>query len=285
MGGFPLGLSSPPTNTAEVIDLQAGATWRYVAPMAKARVQLNATLLPDGKALVTGGHQGTVNNDPTKPVYLAEMWDPQTETWASMASMAIYRGYHSTTTLLPDGRVVCAGGDGGTPSGDNREIYSPPYLFKGPRPTIISAPATVGYGQAFFVETPDAASITNVNWLALGSSTHAVNMGQRINHLTFSQTPGGLNVTAPANANLCPPGPYMLFILTSDGVPSVAAHIIVGVNTAPVANDDAYSTDEDTPLAVPVPGILDDDDAEDDTLTAVLVSGPSSTRVRPSRSR
>jgi hypothetical protein len=228
MGGFPLGNSSPPTNTAEVIDLQAGATWRYVAPMAVARTQLNATLLPDGKVLVTGGHSGVGNNDPTQPVYLAEMWDPQTETWSSMASMTIYRGYHSTSTLLPDGRVVCAGGDEGIPAGDNREIYSPPYLFKGPRPTIVGAPATVGHGETFFVETPDAASITNVNWLALGSSTHAVNMGQRINHLSFSQAPGGLNVTAPANARLCPPGPYMLFILTSDGVPSVAAHIMVG---------------------------------------------------------
>ena len=68
----------------------------------------------------------------------------------------------------------------------------------------------------------------------------------------------------------------MLFILTSDGVPSVAAHIMVGVNTAPVAVDDSYSTEEDTPLTVPAPGVLDnDDDAEDDTLTAVLVSGPS----------
>src|SRR6185436_10949255 len=114
-------------------------------------------------------------------------------------------------------------------SGDNREIYSPPYLFKGPRPTITSAPATAGYGQTFFVATPDGTSITKVNLLALSSSTHAVNMNQRINHLTFSQVPGGLNVTAPANSVLCPPGPQMLFILTGDGVPSVAAHLMAGV--------------------------------------------------------
>src|SRR6185436_21080162 len=179
--------NSKPTNRVEVIDLQGSATWRYVAPMAEHRAQGNATLLPDGKVLVTGGHKGTGLNDPTAPVYLAEMWDPQTETWSSMASMAIFRGYHSTSTLLPDGRVLCAGGDDAVPSGDNREIYSPPYLFKGPRPTISAAPATVSYGQTFFVATPDAASITKVNLLALSSSTHAVNMNQRINHLTFSQ--------------------------------------------------------------------------------------------------
>jgi hypothetical protein len=214
-GGFPGGQSTP-TNTAEVIDLQGDATWRYVAPMTEPRTSLNATLLPDGKVLVTGGHKGTGINDPANPVYLAEMWDPQTETWSSMASMTVPRLYHSTATLLPDGRVVCAGGDLATPSGNNREIYSPPYLFKGPRPTIASAPAAVGYGQTFFVETPDALSITSVNWLAPGATTHALNMGQRINHLAFSQADGGLNVTAPSSANLCPKGYYMLFILTNE---------------------------------------------------------------------
>lgn len=217
-----------PTNTGEVIDLQGDSTWRYVAPMAEPRVQLNATLLPDGKVLVTGGHKGVGHNDPTQPVYLAEMWDPQTETWSNMASMAIFRGYHSTATLLPDGRVVSAGGDGADPSGNNREIYSPPYLFNGPRPTILSAPTAVGYGQTFFVETPDASSITNVNWLALGATTHALNMGQRINRLTFAQAQGGLDVTAPPGGTLCPPGYYMLFILTNDGVPSVARIVKIG---------------------------------------------------------
>jgi hypothetical protein len=219
---------SKPTNRVEVIDLQGSATWRFVAPMAERRSQLNTTLLPDGKVLVTGGHKGSGLNDPTAPVYLAEMWDPQTETWSNMASEAIFRGNHSTATLLPDARVVVAGGDLANPSGNNREIYSPPYLFKGPRPTITSAPGTVGYGQTIFVETPDAATITNVNWLALGATTHAFNQGQRINRLTFSQSPGGLDVTAPANGNLCPPGYYMLFILTGDGVPSVARIIKIG---------------------------------------------------------
>jgi hypothetical protein len=222
IAGGAVTFQSTPTNLVEVIDLQAGATWRYVAPMAEHRSQLNTTLLPDGKVLVTGGHKGTGLNDPTAPVYLAEMWDPQTETWSNMASEAIFRGNHSTATLLPDARVVVAGGDLANPGGENREIYSPPYLFKGPRPTITGAPGNVGYGQTFFVQTPDAASITNVNWLALGATTHAFNQGQRINRLTFSQAQGGLDVTAPANGNLCPPGYYMLFILTSDGVPSVA---------------------------------------------------------------
>ena len=60
------------------------------------------------------------------------------------------------------------------------EIYSPPYLFKGARPTITSAPTSVAYGQSFFVETPDAAAISKVTMLRLSSVTHAFNMSQYI---------------------------------------------------------------------------------------------------------
>jgi hypothetical protein len=102
------------------------------------------------------------------------------------------------------------------------EIFSPPYLFQGPRPTIVSAPASVTYGQTFFVQTPDAANITQVTWIRLSTVTHTFNENQRINLLNFSQAAGGLNVTAPASSNFAPPGHYMLFIL-QNGVPSVAA--------------------------------------------------------------
>ena len=70
-------------------------------------------------------------------MYAAELWDPATETWTTLASMATYRGYHSTAFVLPDGRVVSAGGED---VGANAEIFSPPYLFQGPRPTITAAP-------------------------------------------------------------------------------------------------------------------------------------------------
>ena len=51
---------------------------------------------------------------------------------------------------------------------------------------------------------------------------------------------------------------------------------ITGVNDAPVAVDDAYSTDEDTPLSVAAAGVLaNDSDVEGDPLAAVLVSGPA----------
>ena len=150
------GGGDPPTKTAEVIDLtQSSPTWRAVGSMAVARRQLNATLLPDGTVLVTGGTRGSGfnNTDPGNPVYAAELWDPATETWTTLASTTsgIPRVYHSCALLLPDARVLSMGGNGQMTS----EIYSPPYLFKGTRPAITSAPTSVAYGQSFFVGTPD----------------------------------------------------------------------------------------------------------------------------------
>jgi titin len=108
-------------------------------------------------------------------------------------------------------------------TGASYEVYSPPYLFKGARPTITSAPGSVGYGDNFFVQTPDAANISQVSWIALSSMTHTMEQNQRFLRLSFTQASGGLNVTAPASGNLSPPGYYMLFIVNSNGVPSVAA--------------------------------------------------------------
>lgn len=222
------GGGDPPTNTAEVIDLNAATpAWRFVGSMSNARRQFDATLLPDGRVLATGGSSGAGFDNSSAPVYAAEMWDPTTEQWTTMASNTIYHGYHSNALLLPDGRVFTSGGD----DQPNAEIYSPPYLFKGARPAISSAPATVSYGQTFFVQTANAASIATVTWIRLPSVTHAFNMNQRINRLSFSQATGGLNVTAPSNANLCPPGHYMLFILDGNGVPSVAK--IIQISAAP----------------------------------------------------
>jgi hypothetical protein len=140
-----------------------------------------------------------------------------------MASMARPRIYHSTAVLLPDGRVLSAGGGRWGPSYLDAEFYSPPYLFKGTRPTITSAPATVGYGLDFFVQTPDGANITAVTLLRLGSVTHAFNANQRFLKLTFLPSAGGLTVRAPSTAALAPPGHYMLFLLNANGVPSVAS--------------------------------------------------------------
>ena len=227
-----VGGGDPPTATAEVIDLNATSpSWRAVGSMASARRHLNATVLPDGNVLATGGSSGPGSDNSHLAVQAAEMWNPATETWTSMASYVdwppTYRGYHSTALLLPDGRVLSAGGDGRPTA----EIYSPPYLFKGPRPTVTSVPSSVAYGETFVISSADAANISQVTWIRLSSVTHAINMDQRFSRLPFTQIADGLSVTAPANPNGSPPGYYMLFAVNSAGVPSVGAIVRIGTNS------------------------------------------------------
>lgn len=222
------GGQNPPTGSAEIINLNSMfARWSYTGTMSFARRQLNATLLPDGKVLATGGTSASGFNNATGSVLAAEVWDPATGRWTTLASMSVRRLYHSTAVLLPDGRVLSAGGgmpaspQGGDANHLDAQIYSPPYLFLGPRPDLSFAPEKVEYGKAFTVSTPDAANIAQVTWVRLASVTHAFDQSQRFNRLRFSRDQRSLKVTAPSKREDCPPGPYLLFILNEKGVPSI----------------------------------------------------------------
>ena len=226
-----VGGGSPATKTAEIIDLRAAApVWQFTGSMQFPRRYMNATALADGKVLATGGGAGS--NNASTAVYAAELWDPATGLWSTMASMQRARLYHGTAVLLPDGRVLSTGG--GRPPATNgvnnldAEIFSPPYLFAGPRPQLGSAPASVAYGEQFFVATPDAATVTSASWIGLSSVTHDFNSGQRFSRLRVAPAAGGLTITAPADRRLSPPGHYMLFLLNAQGVPSVSQIIRIG---------------------------------------------------------
>ncbi len=239
-----VGGANPATNTAEILDLKASKpAWQSTGSMSYARQYLNATILADGTVLATGGTAGGLIG--TNNVLPSEIWTPATGLWTVVASLPHQRLYHSTATLLSDGRVLSAGGITGAPGGKgietdpvykDAEIYSPPYLFNGPRPTITAAPQSVAYGETFIVTTPDAASIANVNWIRLSSTTHGFNMNQRLRHVRFTPTSdgSGLTVSAPLNPNTCPPGHYLMFILNGLGVPSVASIIHISSTTESV---------------------------------------------------
>lgn len=221
----------PSASTAYVLDMmQSSPAWVQVSSMHFPRGYHSMVMLPDGNVLVTNGGQTTDAVGVGAAVLQPEMWSPATKVFTKLASMVSPRLYHSTALLLPDARVLVAGG--GRFTGVNEptdqlsaEIYSPPYLFKGPRPTIGSAPSTVSYATNFSVMTPDAGRISSIALIRLGAVTHAFDQNQRYVPLTFQQATGGLTVQSPSSSNLAPPGYYMLFIISSDGVPSVASMV------------------------------------------------------------
>ncbi|MBW4620966.1 MAG: RICIN domain-containing protein [Cyanosarcina radialis HA8281-LM2] len=240
----------PPTNTARLVNVSSGAPASYATGnMIYARRQHNLTVLPNGTVLATGGLNSNASLvDLNAGVYAAEVWNPATGAWRELASAEVTRQYHSVAMLLPDGRVLTGGGGiclDCQAAGYLRkdiEIFSPPYLFRpdgsgelATRPTITSAPTAFTYNQPLTIDTPDATSIARVSLVRLGAPTHGQDQGQRQIPLTFSASTGQVNATAPANANIAPPGYYMLFILNSSGVPSVASMVQVQ-SSSPTGN-------------------------------------------------
>jgi len=226
-----MGGGNPSTATTELIDLSAATPkWTNGPPMSEPRIEMNATILPNGKIIALGG---SLNDEDTGTASLnADLYDPATNTFSSAGMNVFARLYHSNSLLLPDGTVWVAGGNPARGTYEQHmEIYSPAYLFNpdgtlATRPAITGVPSSgIGYGSAFQVQTPDAASITSVVLMRPGAPTHAFDMEQRLVAMNFTAGSGLLNVTAPSNGNIAPPGYYMLFILNSSGVPSVAQFV------------------------------------------------------------
>ena len=187
-------------------------------------------ILPNGKCVIFGGSEKGNNI----PVRIPEMFDPVTETWESLPSATVNRVYHQVSLLLPDGRVWTAGSTAASGLEENRtEIFSPSYLFQGPRPTILAMPNVGAYGGTINILTPDAANISSVSLVRLMSATHHYEANQRLIWLQIvNRGLADITVSAPINANIAPPGFYMIHVLNGIGVPSVAKIIqIPGAGT------------------------------------------------------
>ena len=202
---------------SERIDLSATPpVWVAADDMNVRRRRHDLVALPDGTVLAVGGSQATppvspTNSNPDEDEYLAaatetEVWHPL-QGWSLLAPLTDPRVYHSTAMLLPDGRVLSAGGES---RAENRsaQIFSPPYLCQGlARPTITTAPEEVVYGDSMTVGTDDAQSIGAVNLVRLGAVTHGFDQDQRFLPLSWLALDATtLQVEAPANPSLAPPG-------------------------------------------------------------------------------
>jgi hypothetical protein len=214
------------------------------------RSHANTVLLPDGSMVEvgggwgdkkSGGENGAPNQWAAAPFHLTtELWSPRSRTWRLGPPQREYRTYHSTAMLLPDGRVVSAGDDySGRFTGaeaarnftqDSAEIFEPPYLFDGnrkaPRPKLRRAPALLTWNQSTRLRVKAARRdrpVTRAVLVAPSSVTHAVDMNQRYVPLRVrGRDKRTLSVRMPGDANIAPPGYYMLFVLDRSGTPSVA---------------------------------------------------------------
>jgi hypothetical protein len=223
-----LGGADPSTNhtyeTIDVTSLSPATDWGppIAFPDGQHRSLASGVLLPDGSLFVCGGIQQT--NTP------CAMFHPDTDTWSPMAALPSIRDYHSAALLLPSGRVMMAGWNN-----TSIEIFNPPYLFKGPRPVISSAPALVHHGQEFTVETPppDGKSIVKVVLVRPMAVTHQTDSEQKVLELDWAHDhehahPKKLRLRAPHGGHphsLAQRGYYMMFAINDKGVPSVAKWI------------------------------------------------------------
>ncbi|MGK5111836.1 galactose oxidase-like domain-containing protein [Geodermatophilus sp. CPCC 205506] len=219
----------PAVAEAAVVDLsEATPHYQPVAPLHAARMHLTATLLPDRTVLVNGG--AAMEENAAMAAFDAEIFDPVAGTWTVGATSRVPRLYHSVAVLVPDGRVVTAGSNPARRTEELRiEVYWPPYLFRGPRPTISLSDTTAGYGQDL---TATVTGDRPLRWMSLvrpGAGTHSADNEQRLVDVAFTAQHGDeVRVELPASAALAPPGWYMLFAVDEAGVPSNAAWLRLG---------------------------------------------------------
>ena len=187
------------------------------------RLWSNATVMADGKVVVTGG--SVIGNQLSGVAYTAQIWNPATGTWTTGAKAAKPRLYHSTALLLPDGSVLTGGGGAPGPVKNlNAEIYYPPYLYAGTRPTLSGTPAALALSttKSFKATVGAGNAITRVTLLRSGSTTHVNNLEQNFQTLSFTQAGQTLTIQSPTNRNYTLPGYYLLFVFAQNGAPSEA---------------------------------------------------------------
>jgi hypothetical protein len=251
-------LGSPPGSWLAVafaqlttIDTSGKVANTRTADLHHARWFPAGVALPDGKVVALNGSDRDQLMTPGVEVGVRtpELYDPATGTWTDMAASGRERSYHSAAILLPDGRVL-SGGHAPTPSlygahhtlipgvtenndkDPSFEVWSPPYLYYGPRPRITHSPRAVTWGSTFTITVDDPSSIGTVVAMRTPAQQHAHDSGARTVELSFTQTGAHtLEVTAPPTGVVAPPGSYYLFVNRHNPkglTPSMARIVFIG---------------------------------------------------------
>ena len=251
-GGFTAPSNGTASQAAYTVDLRgASPVVANTGSMANARTFANAVMLPNGEVMVVGGNTSTAKFSDSGSVFPAEIWDPSTGTWRTVASISVGRNYHSLAFLLPDGRVWSGGGGlAGNSSVDHpdAQVFTPPQLLNSDgtakvRPVITNTPDRIGPGVQFTVKA--SPGVTRFTLIRLNSLTHSVSSDLRFLELPSVQTaPGTYELTSRTNLNVMTPGYWMLFALDSAGVHSKSKIIQVTADANPTVTNPGPQTSE-----------------------------------------
>ncbi|MFF9405838.1 galactose oxidase-like domain-containing protein [Streptomyces anandii] len=236
IGGGGVGESALSSRRTRLIDLKAAKPRFTNGPsLEKGTRYPQSSILPDDSVLVSGGsedYRGRGGSD----ILQARLYDPAAGTFRRVADPLVGRDYHAGSILLPDGRVMFFGSDplygdkANTRPGrfeQRIEIYTPPYLYRGARPSLSGGPGTLTRGGSGTFVSRHASAIRKVRLIRPSASTHVTDVDQRSIALGFRASGDRLTVTVPENRNLVQPGWYMLFVDDDQGTPSKAKWVKV----------------------------------------------------------
>ena len=230
LGGGGVGQSNSLTARTALIDVAApDPRWVKGPALAQPTRYPITVLLPTDEVLVTGGSRyyrgmhGSDNRD-------TRIYHVTTNSFSWAANSITGRDYHSGGLLLPAGSVLTLGGnplygnqEDTAPQTFNQEIdvYYPPYMFRGPRPRIVTAPATLKRRHSYLIRVSQASSIRYLRLMRPDNPTHVTDVNERSIAVPFTRSAdGSLRMRIPSNPNLVPPSYYMLFAVNSQGIPS-----------------------------------------------------------------
>jgi hypothetical protein len=208
----------PATSSTNIVKLNAAnPAYRQGPKLASAKAYVSCINLPDGTLLEAGGGSANKTANASREVSLLK--SAASTKWTALNPMPSgeHRLYHSMLFLADDGNVISMGSN---PKGQGRSNtvlkYEPPYQFKGTKPVITTAPATMTYGQTYTLKV--SKDVTSVMIDAPQSPTHSSNPNMR-----FLQMPvkDGKIITAFTAAQF-PRGYVRIWAKNAKGAISVA---------------------------------------------------------------
>ncbi|MFG2346323.1 radical copper oxidase GlxA [Streptomyces phaeochromogenes] len=231
IGGGGVGESEQSSKKTRIIDLLADDPKFVDGPeLEKGTRYPQYSILPNDDVLVSGGSEDYRGRGASN-ILQARMYDSKSNDFKRVADPLVGRNYHSGSILLPDGRVMFFGSDSlyadkaNTKPGkfeQRVEIYTPPYLYQGSRPSLSGGPKTIERGGSGTFTSQHASSIKTARLIRPSASTHVTDVDQRSIALDFTKTKDGIEVTVPKSRNLVESGWYMLFVTDDQGTPSKA---------------------------------------------------------------